>query len=927
LQIVLAGDSASARREFSRVEQSADKMGKKLDREGGRVRGFATVTSKGFSRVGVAATGMAAAGAGAATLLAKSFLEGATSIQESLSKNEVLFGQFAGRVEDFSDRSAKAFGISKQAALEATGTFGNLFVALDIGPKKSAGMSVALTKLAADLASFNNATPEEALEAIRSGLVGETEPLRRFGVNLNDATLRAEALRMGLVKNTKEALEPQTKALAVNSLLFKQTEKAQGDFRRTSDGLANQQRILKAQLADTAAELGGRLMPFALKAVSALNGLFDSSSKGGRAIEGMGRIAQRAAGWLKNAWEDAVNAVRRFVNRNRADIDSVIDAFRNFARFIQRIFQDVILPTVRDVLPHMRRIFDGIVQAIRGLVRIVTGIINGDWARVWDGLKDIVSGALRAVRGVIGGAWELLKGVVTRLGGAIVRGIGNALSGLWRTIRDAVVDGVRKGVDAAKGAIGDVLNFLNPFGDGLGNLSKAIGDGVGKSLRRGGGGGVNLMGADPDLFPFAAAGARMGLRTTSGIRPGSVTSSGNTSWHSSGDAIDMAGSPGAMMNFFRTMKSQAGSRLRELIYTPGGQGIKDGKPYTYSGTVAQDHYDHVHLAFTGPFGDGIGQAASAARRAGFRGQDLITAIAIAGPESGYRNNARLVTSAEDSRGMWQINTYAHPWARGLDLSDPNVAARAAHRVWRQAGGFSPWTAFTSGSYRSFLARARAAVSGGRGGGGGGGPRAEGGPSVFGRSERGEIPTGPGARLGMEGQLAREGVREARARASDNLGKLIESWKRQREIKKRRLRTVTRALKGKMRKARRIRLLGEQAQLVEEIDALNESIAEYSADQAGGATTITEAEELDAGVATGGGDTGGGGGDNGAAQLASELAALRASIDASRKFAEQVQQTESFVLKKYLADVLSGQIVGYGVVPRSFTPGSGVEHAY
>jgi hypothetical protein len=377
-----------------------------------------------------------------------------------------------------------------------------------------------------------------------------------------------------------------------------------------------------------------------------------------------------------------------------------------------------------------------------------------------------------------------------------------------------------------------------------------------------------------------------------------------------------------MMRFATTMRSRFGKGLRELIYTPMGIGIKDGRPYQYSGQVAQDHYDHVHVAYTGPFGDGIGQAVSAARAAGFRGQDLITAVAIAGPESSYRNSARLVTGAEDSRGMWQINTLAHPWARGLDLSNPNVAARAAYRVWRQAGGFGPWTAYTSGRYRDFLARARAAVGGSRGGGGGGG-----GISAEGPSSRGETPTGPGARLGMEGQLAREGVREARARASDNLGKLIASWKRQREIKKRRLRTVTTALKGKMRKARRIRLLGEQAQLVEEIDALNESIAEYSADQAGGATTITEAEELDAGVATGGDTGGGGGGDDGAAALASELAALRASIDASRKFAEQVQQTEAFVLKKYLADVLSGQIVGYGVVPRSFTPGAGTEWAY
>jgi 3-dehydroquinate dehydratase len=87
--------------------------------------------------------------------------------------------------------------------------------------------------------------------------------------------------------------------------------------------------------------------------------------------------------------------------------------------------------------------------------------------------------------------------------------------------------------------------------------------------------------------------------------------------------------------------------------------------------------------------------------------------------------------------------------------------------------------------------------------------------------------------------------------------------------------------------------------------------------------------LEAGVDTSVDTSGGGssGGDDGSSALASEIAALRAEIAASRKFAENVQQTESFQLKKYLADVISGQIVGYGVVGRSYTPGSGVEYAF
>ena len=82
-----------------------------------------------------------------------------------------------------------------------------------------------------------------------------------------------------------------------------------------------------------------------------------------------------------------------------------------------------------------------------------------------------------------------------------------------------------------------------------------------------------------------------------------------------------------MKGFFNFMKNTAGSRLAELIYTPGGAGIRNGASHTYSGQVAADHFDHVHVAVdTGVpgVGDGIGQAVDAARRAGFRGTDLVT---------------------------------------------------------------------------------------------------------------------------------------------------------------------------------------------------------------------------------------------------------------------------------------------------------------
>jgi hypothetical protein len=184
-----------------------------------------------------------------------------------MSKVNVVFDENAEAVQKWAETSATALGQSRQQALEAAGTFGNLFQAFGISRDAATDMSTSLVELAADLASFNNTSVDDALLALRSGLSGETEPLRRFGVSLSDVRLKETALRLGLIKTTKTALTPAIKAQAAYALILQDTKLAQGDFARTSSGLANQQRILRAQLQDTAATIGTALLPTVTKLV------------------------------------------------------------------------------------------------------------------------------------------------------------------------------------------------------------------------------------------------------------------------------------------------------------------------------------------------------------------------------------------------------------------------------------------------------------------------------------------------------------------------------------------------------------------------------------------------------------------------------------------------------------------------------------
>jgi hypothetical protein len=202
------------------------------------------------------------------------------------------------------------------------------------------------------------------------------------------------------------------------------------------------------------------------------------------------------------------------------------------------------------------------------------------------------------------------------------------------------------------------------------------------------------------------------LSVSSGLRPGAVTVSGNKSYHGSGDAIDEAGSPAGMMAYFRYLKKNFGSRLRELIYTPGGVGIKDGRPYRYTGAVAADHYDHVHVAFTGPFGDGVGQIKNLWTRAGGSKDAANMAAAVAMAESGGNASAKNVnTDGSIDRGLWQINS-VHG---SLSTFNRLANARAAVSISHNGGDWSPWVTYQTGAYRRFLSGGGA--SGARGGGG------------------------------------------------------------------------------------------------------------------------------------------------------------------------------------------------------------------
>lgn len=219
--------------------------------------------------------GAAVAAAGAAVVAPLVMAANAASdLSEATSKSTVVFKENQATITAWARNSARDYGLSKQAAIENAATLGNLFVSMKIGSNSAALMSTRLVSLAGDLASFNNTSVQDAYDALRSGLVGETEPLRRFGVNMDEQSLKLKAFQLGLTKKVKvDTLPPAVKAMAAYALIFDQTKTAQGDFARTQAGLANSTRILQAQMGDAWANIGRFVLPTATRLVGLASGL------------------------------------------------------------------------------------------------------------------------------------------------------------------------------------------------------------------------------------------------------------------------------------------------------------------------------------------------------------------------------------------------------------------------------------------------------------------------------------------------------------------------------------------------------------------------------------------------------------------------------------------------------------------------------
>ena len=219
----------------------------------------------------------------------------ASDLNEVQNVVDTTFGtEGAIRVNEWARNAAEAFGESELQAKQFTSTLGAMFKSMGVGQADLEEMSMSLAGLAGDMASFYNLDPTEAFEKLRSGISGETEPLKQLGINMSVANLEAFAMAEGITKSYQEMTQAEQATLRYQYIMSA-TADAQGDFADTSDSLANQQRILQLEIQTLAAEIGQDLMPIAQEILTIARDGIQWISENKDALEGLAAAAGVAA--------------------------------------------------------------------------------------------------------------------------------------------------------------------------------------------------------------------------------------------------------------------------------------------------------------------------------------------------------------------------------------------------------------------------------------------------------------------------------------------------------------------------------------------------------------------------------------------------------------------------------------------------------
>lgn len=326
---------------------------------------------------------------------------------------DVTFGESSGEIDQFAKNAIKQFGLSELAAKQFTSTMGAMLKSMGgFNDAEVREMSTTLAGLAGDMASFYNLDAQDAFDKLRSGISGETEPLKQLGINLSVANLEAFALANG-IKKSYDKMTEQEKALLRYNYLLKATADAQGDFTRTQDSWANQTRILSEEFNSLKGTLGQGLINVLNPLVTSINSNLMPTLQGlaeeflhltesfswddligdvdfGPILSSMGDLSSSFSGvaeqigtGLKWAWDNVLVPFGGWAID--AGIPATINALASAFDFLGSVLETV-GPWIEAVYTALQPLFSFIGEGFVGLMEGISAVFEGiqDSSYVWE---------------------------------------------------------------------------------------------------------------------------------------------------------------------------------------------------------------------------------------------------------------------------------------------------------------------------------------------------------------------------------------------------------------------------------------------------------------------------------------------------------------------------------------------------------------
>ena len=204
---------------------------------------------------------------------AASFKLGA-DFEQALGKMDVVFGENSKNVEAWAQNSLRDFGLAKSTAIEMASDFGALFKGMGISMKDTEEWSTTLTERTMDLANFYDTTVEETTNALNAIVTGQTQPLRRFGINMTQATLQEYALSKGIRKKITDMTEAEKVQLRYN-FVIERTNIAVGTTARESDTATGQLNRFKESIKELGVSFSEHILPVFTPLIEFVNNIIE----------------------------------------------------------------------------------------------------------------------------------------------------------------------------------------------------------------------------------------------------------------------------------------------------------------------------------------------------------------------------------------------------------------------------------------------------------------------------------------------------------------------------------------------------------------------------------------------------------------------------------------------------------------------------